>query len=134
MRRLLLAAVVCAAVGVLMGLGYAALTPPPFTAKALIVVPQGAPVPGLGQAGVQRLASNIVQVSAQGKTAPEADATDAAAVRSYLAKAERARVLEPVGIVPRRGGRMPALAALGALVGELAGALGALTGRATYRL
>jgi hypothetical protein len=117
-----------------MGFGYAALTPPPFTAKALIVLPQGAPVPGLGQAGVQRLASNIVQVSAQGKTAPEADATDAAAVRSYLAKAERARVLEPVGIVPRRGGRLPALAALGALVGAFAGAVGALTGRATYRL
>jgi hypothetical protein len=48
MRRLLLAAVVCAAVGVVMGLGYAALTPLPFTAKALIVLPQGAPVPGLG--------------------------------------------------------------------------------------
>src|SRR5262245_20316999 len=39
MRRLLLAVGVCAAVGVLMGLGYAALTPPPFVAKALIVLP-----------------------------------------------------------------------------------------------
>jgi hypothetical protein len=133
MRRLLLAAGVCAAVGVLMGLGYAALTPPPFTAKAEILLPSGAPVAGLGQAGVQRLSSNIVQVSAQGKTAPGADATDAAAVRSYLATAEGARVLEPVGIVPRGGGRLPALAALGAPVGALAGALGALTGRATYR-
>jgi hypothetical protein len=97
------------------------------------VLPQGAQVPGLGQTGVQRLASNIVRVSAQGKTAPEADAADAAAVHSYLARAEGARVLEPVGIVPRRGGRPPALAALGALVGALAGALGALTGRATRR-
>ena len=63
MRRLLLAASVCAAVGVLMGLGYAALTPPPFTAKALIVLPQGAPVPGLGS-HITRLTDNVVEVSA----------------------------------------------------------------------
>ena len=133
MRRFLLAAGVCAAVGVLMGLGYAALTPPPFTAKALIVLRPSVPVGGLGQAGVQRLAPNVVQVSAQGKTAPQAVSADAAAVRSYLARAAGAKLLDPVTIVPGRGGRLPALAALGALAGALAGALGALTGRATYR-
>ena len=132
MRRLLLAASVCAAMGVLMGLGYAALTPPPFTAKALIVLPPGAPVPGLGS-HVTRLTSNAVEVSAQGSTVGQAVSADAAAVRSYLARAERAKVLERVAVVPRRGGRLPAFAALGGLVGALAGALGALTGRATYR-
>ena len=127
MRRLLLAAGVCAVVGVLMGLGYAALTPPPFTAKALILLPPGAPVPGLGS-HVTRLTDNVVEVSAQGSTAGQAVSADAAAVRSYLARAAGAKLLDPVTIVPRRGGRRPALAALGALVGALAGALGALTG------
>src|SRR5262245_6881273 len=133
MRRVLLAVGVCAALGLLGGLGYAALTPPPFTAQAMIVLPVGSLVPGLGQAGVQRLAPNIVQVSAQGKTAPQAEAADAAAVRSYLARASRAQLLDPVAIVPHRGGRPTALAALGALVGAIAGALGALTSRAAYR-
>jgi hypothetical protein len=117
--------------GVLMGLGYAALTPPPFTAKALIVLPQGAPVPGLGS-HITRLTENVVEVSAQESTAGQAVSAGAAAVRSYLARAEGAKPLDQVTIVPRRGGRLPALAALGALVGALAGALGALTGRATY--
>jgi LPS O-antigen subunit length determinant protein (WzzB/FepE family) len=133
MRRFLLAAVVCAAVGVLMGLGYAALTPPPLTAKALIVLPQGTPAPGLGSHDT-RLTANVVEVSAQGSTAGQAVSADAAAARSYLARAVGAQLLDPVTIVPRRGGRLPALAALGALVGALAGTLGALTGRATYRL
>jgi LPS O-antigen subunit length determinant protein (WzzB/FepE family) len=135
MRRLLLAIGVCAALGLLGGLGYAALTPPPFTAQATILLRPSVPVGGLGQAGVQRLAPNVVQVSAQGKTAAQAEATAGAAVRSYLAKASasRAQLLDPVAIVPHRGGRPAALAALGALVGALAGALGALTSRATYR-
>jgi hypothetical protein len=132
MRRLLLAVGVCAAVGVLMGLGYAALTPPPLTAKALIVLPQGAPVPGMGS-HVTRLTDNVVEVSAQGSTAGQAVSADAAAVRSYLAGAAGAKLLDSVTIVPRRGGRLPALAVLGALVGVLAGALGALTGWAPYR-
>jgi len=132
MRRFLLAVGVCAAVGVLMGLGYAALTPPPFMAKALIVLPPGAPVPGLGSHAT-RLTDNVVEVSAQGSTAGQAGSADAAAVRSYLARAEGARLLDLVTIVPHRGGRLPALAVLGALVGALAGALGALTGRASYR-
>jgi hypothetical protein len=84
---------------------------------------------GLGQAGVQRLAPNVVQVSAQGKTASKAEAADAAAVRSYLAGALRARLLDPPAVVPHRGGRPAALAAVGALVGAIAGVLGALTAR-----
>jgi hypothetical protein len=134
MRRLLLAIGACAFAGLFMGHGYAALTAPPFTAKAMIVLPPGAPVPGLGQAGVQRLTPSIVQVSAHGSTAAEAQAADAAAVRSYLSGALRARLLGPPAVVPRhQDERLRGLAALGALVGALAGAVGAATGRRTAR-
>jgi uncharacterized protein involved in exopolysaccharide biosynthesis len=51
MSRLLLAIGVCAALGLLGGLGYAALTPPPFTAQALILLRPSVPVGGLGQGG-----------------------------------------------------------------------------------
>jgi LPS O-antigen subunit length determinant protein (WzzB/FepE family) len=136
MRRLLLAIGVCAFTGLLGGLGYAALTSPPFTARAQILLPSGAPVPGLGQAGVQRLTDRVVSVSAQGKTPAEAATAASAAVRGYLtrARASRAQLLDQVTVVPQhQGGRLPALAALGALVGALAGTLGALTARTTYR-
>jgi len=122
----MLAIAVCAVAGLFMGAGYAALTLPPFTAQAVIVLPVGAPVPGLGQAGVQRLTSNVVQVSAQRATAAEAMSADAAAVRGYLAGAMRARLLASPAVMPRhQGGRLRAFAALGALVGVLAGAIGA---------
>jgi hypothetical protein len=130
--RVLLAVGVCAFAGLLGGLGYAALTAPPFTARAMIVLRLGTPVPGLGQAGVQRVTANAVSVSAQGKTAAEAVNGDAAAVSSYLAsaRASRAQLLDPPAIMPRhQDGRLRAFAALGALVGALAGALGAATGR-----
>jgi len=142
MRRLLLAVGICAFAGLLGGLGYAALTPPPFTAKALILLRAAPPIvtlpyvppPATGPGvEVTQLSDNVLEVSAQRDDAAQAEAAAGAAVRSYLARAEGARVLEPVGIVPRRGGRLPALAALGALVGALAGALGAVTRRATYR-
>jgi hypothetical protein len=51
MRRVLLAIGVCAFAGLLGGLGYAALTAPPVTARALIVLRLGAPVPGLARRG-----------------------------------------------------------------------------------
>jgi LPS O-antigen subunit length determinant protein (WzzB/FepE family) len=134
MRRLLLAIGVCAFAGLFMGLGYAALTTPPFTARAMIVLPAGAPVPGLGQPGVQRLTASVVSVTARGSTAPQAVSADAAAVRGYLAGASRARLLDPPAVVPRhQDGRLRAFAALGALVGVLAGAVGALTARRAAR-
>ena len=122
----MLAIAVCAFAGLFMGLGYAALTTPPFTAQAQVLLPSGAPVPG--GAGVHRLSSNIVQIVAQGGTAAQAEAADAAAVRNYLAKAERAWLVSE-SFAPRHPGRTPAFAALGALVGALAGALGAATRR-----
>jgi hypothetical protein len=134
MRRLLLAVSVCAFAGLLGGLGYAALTAPPYTARALILLPSGTPVPGLGQAGVQRVTANIVQISTQGETAAQAVSADATAVRSYLAnaRASRAQLLSEVTVMPRhQERRLRAFAVAGALVGALAGALGAATGRRT---
>jgi hypothetical protein len=127
---MLLAIAVCAFAGLLGGIGYAALTAPPFTAKAEIVLRPGTAVPGLGQAGVQRLTSRVVSVSAQGDTAAQAVSADTTAVRSYLARAEGAQLVSYPWPVPRHdGGRRSALAALGALVGVLAGAIGARAGR-----
>jgi translation initiation factor 2 gamma subunit (eIF-2gamma) len=136
MRRVLLAIGVCAVMGLAGGIGYAALTQPPFTAKALVLLRPGAAMPGLAQAGVQRVTSTIVSISAQGETAAQAVSADAAAVRSYLAsaRASRAQLLDEVAIVPHQGGRLPAFAALGALVGALAGALGAASARTTDRV
>jgi len=132
MRRLLLAAGVCAFAGLFMGLGYAALTPPPFTAQAMVLLPTGAPVPA--QAGAQRVTSNIVAVSAHGRTAAQAVAADAAAVRRYLARAKRAELLSEAFPFPHHdGARLSAFAALGVLVGALAGAVGALSARVAYR-
>ena len=119
----MLAIAVCAFAGLFMGLGYAALTTPPFTAQAQVLLPTGAPVPG--GAGVHRLSSNIVQVDAQGGTAAQAEAADAAAVRDYLAKPGKAMLLSEPFTLPNHGGRLSAFAALGALVGALAGAIGA---------
>ena len=107
MRRVLLAIGVCAVMGLAGGIGYAALTQPPFTAKALVLLRPGAAMPGLAQAGVQRVTSTIVSISAQGETAAQAVSADAAAVRSYLAsaRASRAQLLDEVAIVPHQGGR-----------------------------
>jgi uncharacterized protein involved in exopolysaccharide biosynthesis len=55
---------------------------------------------------------------------------DAAAVQNYLPKAEGARLLSEAWALPRHDGkRRFALAALGALVGVLAGAVGAASAR-----
>lgn len=132
MSRLPLAIGVCAALGLLGGLGYAALTPPPFTAQAMVLLPSGAPMPA--QAGAQRVTSNIVSVNAHGRTAAQALAADAAAVHRYLARAKRAQLLSEAFPFPRHdGGRLSAFAALGVLVGSLAGAVGALSARMAYR-
>jgi hypothetical protein len=125
--RLLLAIAVCAFAGLFMGASYAALTPPPVTATAVVLQPSGAPVPG--GPGVQHLAPDIVQISAQGSTGAQAEAAGAAAVRSYLARAPEARLVDEAQALPHHGGRMTALAAAGALVGALAGALGGLARR-----
>ncbi|HEV8279884.1 MAG TPA: hypothetical protein VGQ26_29920, partial [Streptosporangiaceae bacterium] len=102
-RRLLLAVSVCAFAGLLGGLGYAALTPPPFTGSAMIVLRPGTPVPGLGS-HVTRLTDTVVSVSAQGKTPAQARTAASAVVRSYLARVEGAKLLEPVAIPPRHRG------------------------------
>jgi hypothetical protein len=141
MRRLLLAVSVCAFAGLLGGLGYAALTAPPYTARAMILLRPALPIvtlpyvppPATGPGvEVTQLSYNVLEVSAQRDDAAQAEAAAGAAVRRYRAKAEGAKVLDEVAIMPRhQDRRLSALAVAGALVGALAGALGAATRRRT---
>ncbi len=134
----MLAIGVCAMVGLAGGAGYAVLTPPPFTASAAILTPPAWPIvllpyipPPAAGPGIQvtQLTDNVLEITAQRDSAAQAKAAVGGTVRSYLARVPGAKLLDQVAIVPRRGGRLPALAVAGAVVGALAGALGALTAR-----
>lgn len=151
--------------GLLAGAGYAALRPPMLTSTALVALPASAhntatqaviadsdpvlaqalrsihpavPLPTLrDRTQTKNVTSNILSVTAQGKTAAEAEGAANAVATSYIAYAGnmrspagsvQARVLEPAASTTGRSSidNLLLMGLIGALIGLLIGAIVAL--------
>lgn len=152
-----------AVLGLLAGAGYAALSPPMLTSKALVVLRPSthdtaaqaviarsdavltsalrrvAPAMSLqtlrGRVQVTSLTASILSISAQGPTAAQAKDTTNAVANSYIAHVSpqgqvpvQARLLEPAATAPGTplSHRLLVTGGLGALLGALIGAIGAI--------
>ena len=149
-----------AVLGLLAGAGYAAVSPPMLTSKALVVLRPSthdtaaqaviarsdavltsalrrvAPAMSLqtlrGRVQVTSLTASILSISAQGPTAPQAEDTTNAVANSYIThvspQGRGPRLLEPAATAPGTplSHRLLATGGLGALLGALIGAIGAI--------